>query len=131
MFQSIPGRYMVPPSRLAPRLSQPTDGGAASGLGSSPPSSRGAEQASQAITNPSPNAAFVARFGKSGMRLRVAITTAKEQVPVADGNRGQLCMAYCLTGTCNSNCRRQSSHRPLTTTEEGRVTAFLEAAGVK
>jgi hypothetical protein len=43
----------------------------------------------------------------------------------------QLCLAYCLTGHCNSNCHRHAMHRPLTTTEEGRVGAFLTAGNVE
>ena len=70
------------------------------------------------------------RFTGYGGRLRNLTALIREQLPVADDGTTNLCLAYCLTGNCNSACARRTTHRPLTATEEARVGASLTAGNV-
>ena len=92
---------------------------------------RGGNQQRQAVTNPSPNSGFVTRYARHQGRMRDLTRDAGARLPLADNGTSQLCLSYCLTGQCFSNCCHAGTHRPLTVTEEGRVTAFLVTAGLE
>jgi hypothetical protein len=137
-FQAIPARYTHQPQPPTPALPRLNDGGAPAanppGRGGNPPTPAGPARtppASSSVTNPSPNAALLARYARYGGRLRVLTGQLRAQLPMADDGTTQLCLAYCLTGMCNSNCARRATHRPLTSTEEGRVAAFLTAGNIE
>jgi hypothetical protein len=136
-FQAIPARYTQQVPAQPPPLPALNAGGPPTARSPTPSSvplaAPAARQpaASSAVTNPTPNTALIARYGRYGGRLRVLAAQLRSQLPMADDGTSQLCLAYCLTGNCNSNCTRRGTHRPLTTTEEGRVGAFLTAGNVE
>jgi hypothetical protein len=78
--------------------------------------------ASTAVTNPTPDAKLIEQYGRYGGRLRILTAQLRSQLPMADDSTTQLCLAYCLTRNCNSNCARHGMHRQLTNTEEGAVS---------
>jgi hypothetical protein len=135
-FQAIPAQYtqQLPASQpLLPTLNAGGPPGArAPPLVVAPPavSAPRPPPVSTAVTNPTPNVELVERYGRYGGGLRILTAQLRSQLPTAD-NGAQLCLAYCLTRHCNSNCHRRATHRPLTTTEEGRVGAFLTAGNVE
>lgn len=130
-FQGLPPRYVVQPPPPAPMLPSLNNGGPPPLV--IPPAAPAPlrQPAAAGVTNPTPNAGFIARYGRYGGRLRVLTNQLRDQLPTADNGRSQICLAYCLTGNCNSNCRRRDSHRPLTASEEARVAAFLTAGNVE
>jgi hypothetical protein len=136
-FQAIPVRYTQQAPAPQPPLPTLNAGGPPSGrappLVIAPPAVPTPHQpaVSNAVSNPTPNTGLVARYGRYGGRLRVLAAQFRAQLPMADDGTSQLCLAYCLTGHCNTTCHRRATHRPLTTTEEGRVGAFLTAGNVE
>jgi hypothetical protein len=135
-FQAIPARYTQRPLAPPPSLPSLNAGGPPSGRAPPPALAPSAGPAprppavSTAVSNPTPNVGIIERYGRYGGRLRTLTARLRSQLPMADDGT-QLCLAYCLTGHCNTNCHRRVTHRPLTTTEEGRVAAFLTAGEVE
>ena len=137
-FQAIPARYTVRATAPPPPLPALNAGGPPGARAPPPPilvpppaPAPRPPVVSNAVTNPTPNASLLERYGRYGGRLRVLTSQLRLQLPMADDGTNQLCLAYCLTGNCNSNCARRGTHRPLTSTEEGRVGAFLTAGNVE
>ncbi|MHA7856421.1 hypothetical protein [Marinobacter shengliensis] len=129
-FQTIPRRYLQTPtpsrgtSGQLPPANDGGTGGASRGGGS------GSNPTAERVTNTGPNPALTNRYSTHQGRLGDLIRQHAEHLPKADNDQDQICLSYCLTGGCNSNCRRRATHRPLTTTEEARVEGFLAAAGL-
>ena len=77
---------------------------------------------STAVTNIRPDEPLIARFERRNVTLRVLTGhAAAAPLPTADGSATQLCLSYALRRACNSNCRRSSTHRTLTTTERSAI----------
>lgn len=87
----------------------------------------------QRVTNLNMNPALADRFQRHG-RAVPQLVPLGGATPYADGHTtgrpNQLCLNFCLNGSCNSTCGRSSSHRELSETETAVVARFLTTAGV-
>jgi hypothetical protein len=81
------------------------------------------------VTNVQPNAGLQARFQKVSQPLRDLVRGQADAQPKADDGSTVLCLSYALRGSCNSQCRRQATHRGLSPAEVTRVGAFLTLVG--
>ena len=97
------------------------------------PTPRAPANQPQRVTNLSLNPALTDRFQRHG-RAVPQLVPLGGATPYADGHatgRGnQLCLNFCLNGSCNTTCGRSSSHRELSETETAVVARFLTTAGV-
>ena len=90
-------------------------------------------QTTQRVTNLHMNPALSDRFQRHGRRV-LQLVPLGGTTPHADGHtsgrENQLCLNFCLNGSCNTTCGRSSSHRELSETETAVVGRFLTTAGV-
>jgi hypothetical protein len=87
---------------------------------------------STAVVNVQPDRALMSRFERGNVTLRVLTShAAASPLPTADGGTTQLCLSHALRGTCNSNCRRATTHRTLSTTERSALEALLTRVGIE
>jgi hypothetical protein len=113
-----------PPSGLTPPVRAPAP--------APPPPGDAPAPSSTAVTNVRPDEALVARFERGNVTLRVLTGhTAAAPLPTEDGGSTQLCLSYALRKHCNSNCRRATSHRTLSTTERSALAALLTRVGIE
>ena len=135
-FPPIPARYVRRPALPAPALPPANEGGPPAGnagrQGQQAAGQQGPAAAARAgpAVNPTPIPGLIQRYAQHQGRLRALTEGRGDQLPTVDAGGEQLCLAYHLTGNCNTLCRRRGSHRPLTATEQRGVEDFLTAANL-
>jgi len=129
----LPGHYFqpappaAPPGGGAPVLPAPSQQRRPPG---SPAGTPAGTQVS--VTNVRPDRALMSRFERCNTALRT-LTSHESAVPLPmnEANTSQLCLSYCLRGSCFSGCQRTTTHRLLTSSEKATVDAWLTRVGVE
>jgi hypothetical protein len=123
----LPPRYTNTLGPGGPGPSRPTPSGGRGG-----PGSPGVDTPTQGTrcVNVSPNSVLMARFAQTPKRLGDLSRNAA-LIPRGDNGTEVLCLSHILRGECNTACRRASTHRALTQTEQSRVGEFLTQSGVE